>query len=172
MSASWSTIPRLVDDAAERFGDLEAFVDGDRRWTFAEYRDRIHAAARALMARGIGPGDRIAVWAPNLAEWAVAAIGAHDYFIYGLRPRVDIMKVKTSITHVINTNEKFGATEMVCGRSKLHGNKRGTRPWNVYRVCFCRGGRHTPVPKNIRLDNQGNPTGPVTWNPGGPRGGG
>ena len=77
MSASWSTIPRLVDDAAERFSDLEAFVDGDRRWTFAEYRDRIHAAARALMARGIGPGDRIAVWAPNVAEWAVAAIGAH-----------------------------------------------------------------------------------------------
>jgi acyl-CoA synthetase (AMP-forming)/AMP-acid ligase II len=67
MSASWSTIPRLVDDAAERFGDLEAFVDGDLRWTFAEYRDQIHAAARALMARGIGPGDRIAVWAPNVA---------------------------------------------------------------------------------------------------------
>ena len=99
-----------------------------------------------------------------LALFEVAAIGAHDYFIYGLRPRVDIMKVKTSITHVINTNEKFGATEMVCGRSKLHGNKRGTRPWNVFRVCFCRGGRHTPVPKNIRLDNQGNPTGPVMWN--------
>ena len=77
MSASWSTIPRLVDDAAERFGDLEAFVDGDLRWTFAEYRDQIHAAARALMARDIGPGDRIAVWAPNVAEWAVAAIGAH-----------------------------------------------------------------------------------------------
>ena len=77
MSASWSTIPQLVDDAAERFGDLEAFVDGDLRWTFADYRDQIHAAARALMARGIGPGDRIAVWAPNVAEWAVAALGGH-----------------------------------------------------------------------------------------------
>ncbi len=77
MSAPWSTIPQLVDDAATRFGDREAFVDGNQRWNFVEYRDRIHAAARAFMARGIGPGDRIAVWAPNVSEWAVAALGAH-----------------------------------------------------------------------------------------------
>ena len=72
-----STIPRLVDEAADRFGDHEAFVDGDIRWSFTGYRDQIHRAARALMARGIQPGDRVAVWAPNIAEWAVAALGAH-----------------------------------------------------------------------------------------------
>ena len=75
---SGTTIPCLVDAAAERFGDHEAFVDGDQRWTYAEYRDRIHAAARALMARGIQPGDCVAVWAPNTAEWAVAALGVHS----------------------------------------------------------------------------------------------
>ena len=53
-----STIPRLVDEAADRFGDHEAFVDGDIRWSFTGYRDQIHRAARALMARGIQPGDR------------------------------------------------------------------------------------------------------------------
>ncbi len=72
-----TTIPQLVDAAAERFGDDEAMVDGDLRWTFAQYRDRIHAAARSLIARGLAPGERVAVWAPNLAEWAVAALGAH-----------------------------------------------------------------------------------------------
>ncbi len=77
MNAPWSTIPQLVDDAAIRFGDREAFVDEDRRWTFTQYRDRIHAAARAFMDHDVQPGDRIAVWAPNLAEWAVAALGAH-----------------------------------------------------------------------------------------------
>ena len=70
---SGTTIPCLVDAAAERFGDHEAFVDGDQRWTYAEYRDRIHAAARALMARGIQPGDCVAVWAPNTAAWAEMA---------------------------------------------------------------------------------------------------
>lgn len=75
--ASWSTICELVDDAAQRFPDLEALVDGDVRWTFPELRDRIRASARALMASGIEPGDRVAVWAPNIWEWVVAGLGVH-----------------------------------------------------------------------------------------------
>ncbi len=77
MNAPWNTIPQLVDAAAEQFSDREAFVEEDQRWSFDEYRNRIHEASRALMARGIRHGDRIAVWAPNLANWALAALGAH-----------------------------------------------------------------------------------------------
>ena len=77
MRTPWSTIPELIDDAAIRFSTREAFVEDDQRWSYVEYRDRIHAAARAFIARGIVPGDRVAVWAPNLASWAVAALGAH-----------------------------------------------------------------------------------------------
>ena len=75
--APWTTICELVDDAARRFPDLEALVDGDVRWTFPELRDRIRASARALMASGIEPGDRVAVWAPNIWEWVVAGLGIH-----------------------------------------------------------------------------------------------
>ena len=32
-------------------------------------------AARAFMAAGVAHGDRVAVWAPNIHEWIVAAIG-------------------------------------------------------------------------------------------------
>ena len=74
---SWNTICELVDDAARRFPDLEALVDGDVRWTFLELRDRIRASARALMASGIESGDRVAVWAPNIWEWVVAGLGIH-----------------------------------------------------------------------------------------------
>ncbi|MDW3219516.1 MAG: FadD3 family acyl-CoA ligase [Acidimicrobiales bacterium] len=76
-SAPWATIPELIDDAATRFADNEAMVDGDVRWTFAEFRDEIHRGARALMASGIEAGDRVAVWAPNIWEWAIAALGVH-----------------------------------------------------------------------------------------------
>ncbi len=75
--APWSTICELVDDAARRFGDREALVDGDVRWSFSELRDRIRASARALMASGIEPGDRVAVWAPNIWEWVVVGLGIH-----------------------------------------------------------------------------------------------
>ena len=73
----WSTICELVDDAARRFPDMEALVDGDVRWTFPELRGRIRASARALMASGIESGDRVAVWAPNIWEWVVAGLGVH-----------------------------------------------------------------------------------------------
>jgi HIP---CoA ligase len=75
--APWQTIPALVDDAAARFGDAEALVDGDRTFGFVALRDEIHRAARAMIASGVAPGDRVAVWAPNIWEWAVAALGLH-----------------------------------------------------------------------------------------------
>ena len=77
MAAPWTTIPELVDDAAERFADTEAIADGDVSWTFPEFRTEIRRAAAALIASGTEPGDRVAVWAPNCWEWAVAALGVH-----------------------------------------------------------------------------------------------
>jgi acyl-CoA synthetase (AMP-forming)/AMP-acid ligase II len=71
------TIPGAVEQAAERYRDLEALVDGDLRLTFAQLAERINETARALVASGIEPGDRVAVWAPNRAEWLFAALGAH-----------------------------------------------------------------------------------------------
>ncbi len=73
----WETIPELIDDAASSFGDREAMVDGDVRWNFSEFRTEIHLAARALMASGVAAGDRVALWAPNICEWAAAALGVH-----------------------------------------------------------------------------------------------
>ena len=72
-----STIPELVDAAARRFGDLEAVVDGDLRWSFGDYRNEAHRVAEALIRRGIQPGERVAVWAPNSARWAATALGIH-----------------------------------------------------------------------------------------------
>ena len=65
----------MVLSAADRFGDAEAVVDGPLRLTFAEVVDRIRCAAGAFAEFGIGKGDRVAVWAPNSAEWMIAAFG-------------------------------------------------------------------------------------------------
>ena len=76
--APWTTIPELVDDAARRFAGAEALVEGETRWTFTELAERIHEAARALMASGVNRGDRVAIWAPNIREWVVAALAVHS----------------------------------------------------------------------------------------------
>ena len=74
-SASWQTIPEMVLSAADRFGDAEAIVDGPLRFTFVDLVERIRCAAGAFADLGIGKGDRVAVWAPNSAEWIIAAFG-------------------------------------------------------------------------------------------------
>jgi len=78
----WATLPGLVQDAAARFGGAEAVVDRHgpggttTRWSFDRLADEVATATRAVMANGIEPGDRVAVWAPNCTEWIVAALGA------------------------------------------------------------------------------------------------
>jgi HIP---CoA ligase len=74
-SQVWQTIPEMVLSAADRFGDAEAVVDGPLRLTFAELVQRIRCAAGAFADLGIGRGDRVAIWAPNSAEWIIAAFG-------------------------------------------------------------------------------------------------
>ena len=72
---SGDTIPEMVLSAADRFGDAEAVVDGPLRLTFAELAGRVRVAAGAFASVGIGTGDRAAIWAPNSAEWVIAAFG-------------------------------------------------------------------------------------------------
>src|SRR5262249_38685964 len=72
---TWPTLPAMLRDGAARFDTADAVVDGDRRVSFRELAARVDASARALVASGIAPGDRVAVWAPNSLEWIVAALG-------------------------------------------------------------------------------------------------
>jgi acyl-CoA synthetase (AMP-forming)/AMP-acid ligase II len=69
------TIPRLLDAAAARFGERSAVEEGALRLDFVALRARALEAARAFIARGIEPGDRVAIWAQNCWEWIVAALG-------------------------------------------------------------------------------------------------
>jgi fatty-acyl-CoA synthase len=47
------------------YPDKIAMVDGDRRFTYAQFDERIRRLAAALVKRGVGPGDRVAVLAWN-----------------------------------------------------------------------------------------------------------
>lgn len=72
------TIAQMVRNSAQRWPDAEAIVDGDVTLTFAGLADRVSAAAAAFAAAGVDRGDRVAIWAPNIWEWVVAAAGLHS----------------------------------------------------------------------------------------------
>ncbi len=69
------TLPALVVAAAERFGRRHAIEDGATALRFDGLAAAALEAARAFLAAGLRPGDRVAVWAPNIGEWIVAALG-------------------------------------------------------------------------------------------------
>lgn len=52
-------ISTLVERAATRWPDRTAVVDGDRRISYAELRDRVARLANALAGLGLAPGDRV-----------------------------------------------------------------------------------------------------------------
>lgn len=72
-----TSIPQLVDAAAARFGPRTAIEDGATQLSFADLAAAMCDAARAFLAAGVERGDRVAIWAPNLWEWIVAATGLH-----------------------------------------------------------------------------------------------
>jgi len=70
------TIPHAAALAAVRWGDAPALLEHGEVWSFNQLWARCREAASALLARGVGEGDRIAIWAPNSREWVVAAVAA------------------------------------------------------------------------------------------------
>ncbi|WP_236795757.1 class I adenylate-forming enzyme family protein [Amycolatopsis sp. GM8] len=65
----------IVAGAATRWGDRVAYLHNDRQLTFAEVYRAARRFANALRANGIGPGDTVAVHAPNCLEYPVAYYG-------------------------------------------------------------------------------------------------
>jgi len=77
------TIGAALRNAAARWGTRLALVSRHQglRWTWGEFDAEADRIATGLIARGVQAGDRVGIWAPNCAEWAViqfatARIGA------------------------------------------------------------------------------------------------
>jgi fatty-acyl-CoA synthase len=77
------TIGEMWAGVVADHGDRPAIVSRHQqvRWTYSELDEQVERCARALMAEGVQKGDRVGIWAPNVAEWvivqfATARIGA------------------------------------------------------------------------------------------------
>jgi len=71
---SAGTIAHLVRIAPREFADHRAITDGDTSLTYRQLGEHLDQAARALIASGVEPGDRVGVWAPNCWQWVVAGL--------------------------------------------------------------------------------------------------
>jgi fatty-acyl-CoA synthase len=67
------TIGQNLDRTIARVPDADALVSSHQglRYTYAEFGDAVERLAGGLLAGGISKGDRVGVWGPNRAEWAL-----------------------------------------------------------------------------------------------------
>ncbi len=71
----------LLRRSARRVPDKLALVDGDLRWTFAQFDAAVDGVAASLHARGVAQGERVALlshncWQFAVVSFALARIGA------------------------------------------------------------------------------------------------
>ncbi|OMC51865.1 fatty acid--CoA ligase [Mycobacterium sp. IS-836] len=71
------TVPAALDRFADQLPDHAALITDDRSFTAAELRDEVHRATAALIALGVQPRDRVAIWSPNTWHWVVACLAIH-----------------------------------------------------------------------------------------------
>ena len=110
------TIAQVVRETV-RFGDREALVDGDRRWSFSEVIKAVESAARSFIALGLQHGDRLAIWAPNSAEWIFSALGAQ--IVGGVLVPINTRFKGSEAAYVLNHS---GAKFLLCDNKFLGQN--------------------------------------------------
>ena len=96
------TIGAMLDDIVAEFGANEALVSvfEDRRLIYAQLRDEVNRSARALLALGVGKGERVGIWSTNCAAWVVvqfatAKIGA---VLVSINPACRLQELEYTLT--------------------------------------------------------------------------
>lgn len=88
MISASQTITSAFKTTVYEFAGKTAFVFIDRRFSYREYDELSNRIANALIAKGIQPGDRVAINLPNLPQYLVFMMGAikAGCIISGLSP--------------------------------------------------------------------------------------
>ncbi|WP_166867822.1 AMP-binding protein [Salinibacterium sp. ZJ70] len=71
-----TTVPSVLRAAAQQHRDHPAIIDADLQLSYFELEQHVHHVARAYLTLGITHTDRVAIWAPNRHEFAVALLAA------------------------------------------------------------------------------------------------
>ncbi len=106
----------FLDWTAEVYPGRLAVVHGERRYTWAQTAERCRRLASALAARGIGPGDTVAVMAANTPEMVEAHFGVPmtGAVLNALNTRLDAESIAFMLDHgearVLIADREFSGT--------------------------------------------------------------
>ena len=105
----------FIERSAEIFGDLPSVVHGNRRYTWAQTRERSARLAAALKSLGVGRGTTVSAMLPNTPEMVEAhyAVPALNAVLNTLNTRLDAALIAWQLNHcecrVLLTDREFSS---------------------------------------------------------------
>ena len=97
------TIPALIKYQAENFGSKPALISDHETISFLELDKLSTNIAAHLIDLNILPGDRVAIWAPNMNEWVLAAIAIHK--VGGVLVPINTRMKGREAAYILNNSE-------------------------------------------------------------------
>jgi fatty-acyl-CoA synthase len=97
------TIGDMFDRIAARYPDNAALISRHQglRYTYRQLREAVDRCARALVALGVVKGQRIGIWAPNCAEWAIVQFATSKLgaILVNINPSYRLNEVQYALRH-------------------------------------------------------------------------
>jgi fatty-acyl-CoA synthase len=97
------TVGAYLDEIAAVHGQREALISCGQgiRWTYAELQRYADHLAAGFLELGLVPGDRLGIWSPNRAEWAVVQFAAAKagLILVNINPAYRVLELE----HVLRT---------------------------------------------------------------------
>ncbi|MDC0440994.1 FadD3 family acyl-CoA ligase [Gammaproteobacteria bacterium] len=97
------TIPALIKHQADNFGSKPALISDYETLSFLELDNLSTNIATHLIDLNILPGDRVAIWAPNMNEWVLAAIAIHK--VGGVLVPINTRMKGKEAAYILNNSE-------------------------------------------------------------------
>ena len=98
------TIGVHFDKVAQRWSERDALIVRQQniRWSYGELKAKVDAFAAGLLALGLSPGDRVGIWSPNNAEWAVTqfATAKAGLILVNINPAYRLSEVEYALNKV------------------------------------------------------------------------
>ena len=105
------TIPEALAHAAKTWPDRDALVSVHQgiSWTFSKLNDKAEALAAGLLSLGLVQGDRVGIWAPNMAEWTLTqfATAKLGIILVNVNPAYRLSELEFAL-------KKVGMKAMIC----------------------------------------------------------
>jgi len=116
-----ATLGANFRNAVERWGERDALIVRDQgaRYTYAELGRRVENFAAGLLGLGLAPGDRVGIWSPNNAEWAVTqfATARAGLILVNINPAYRLAEIEYALNKVgckaLITAESFKTSDYV-----------------------------------------------------------